>query len=389
MYEKVNLMWNSFQENISTTYKELREETAFTDVTLACDGPQSFKVHRLILSASSPVFNVLLRKHTSSHALIYLRGILEKDLNSLIDFMYHGEINVHEEDLDRFISLAEEFQIKGIFGKNQLAEYSYNETVPIIPDNLEDNVSKVPVLPGLLDESENIETQETKTYTSEQFQVIKQENTHEFEGQTTQETLAIYSDVDTLDMIIETMMKKTENGWACKMCEKVFAKKDILMKHTEKHIEGINHPCLTCGKLFKSVDTLDSHKSISHKESMTDISTSNNETLDKDSDEVGLEAIIATVMEKEEDRQELKVYEKVGSQKENLVKSAEKHTCTMCGKFFIQKSDAKRHILAKHSGLQQQVDCEFCGNTFKNKQSLGSHARIAHKAYSRQQQVPL
>ena len=212
-----------------------------------------------------------------------------------------------------------------------------------------------------------------------------------FEGHTTQETLAIYSDEDTLDIIIETMMKKTEKGWACKMCEKVFAKKDILMKHTEKHIEGINHPCLTCGKLFKSVDTLDSHKSISHKESMTEISTSTDETIDKDSDEVGFEAIIATVMEKKKDKHEFKVYEKVCSQKEKLSKSAEIHSCTMCGKLFIQKSDAKRHILAKHSGLQQQVDCEFCGNTFKNKQSLGSHARIAHKAYSRQQQqqVPL
>ena len=173
------------------------------------------------------------------------------------------------------------------------------------------------------------------------------------------------------------------------MCEKVFAKKDILMKHTEQHIESINHPCSTCGKLFKSVDTLAFHKSISHKESMTDISTSTNETLDEDSDEVGLEAMMATGMEKREDKQEFKLCEKVCSQKENLVKSAEKHSCEMCGKLFIQKSDAKRHILAKHSGLQQQVDCEFCGNTFKNKQSLGSHARIAHNAYSRQQQVPL
>merc|ERR1719509_270235 len=56
-------------------------------------------------------------------------------------------------------------------------------------------------------------------------------------------------------------------------------------------------------------------------------------------------------------------------------------SCTICGKGFIQKSDAKRHILAKHSGLQLQQDCQICGKTFKNKQSLGSHARIAHNAY--------
>lgn len=59
-------------------------------------------------------------------------------------------------------------------------------------------------------------------------------------------------------------------------------------------------------------------------------------------------------------------------------------SCTICGKGFVQKSDAKRHILAKHSGLHQQVECEFCGKTFKNKQSLGSHHRIAHNAYKTQ-----
>ena len=37
--------------------------------------------------------------------------------------------------------------------------------------------------------------------------------------------------------------------------------------------------------------------------------------------------------------------------------------------------------MAKHSGIEQHVECEYCGKTFKNKQSLGSHARIAHNAY--------
>ena len=84
------------------------------DVTLVCDGNQYFKVHRLILSSSSPMFNVLLRKHTGSQALIYIRGLLVKDLALIIDFMYHGEVNVAQEELNSFLAVAEDLRVKGL-----------------------------------------------------------------------------------------------------------------------------------------------------------------------------------------------------------------------------------------------------------------------------------
>ena len=55
--------------------------------------------------------------------------------------------------------------------------------------------------------------------------------------------------------------------------------------------------------------------------------------------------------------------------------------CSICGKICIQKSDSKRHILAKHSGITQEVTCTSCGKTFKNKQTLGNHNRIVHSVY--------
>ena len=58
-----------------------------------------------------------------------------------------------------------------------------------------------------------------------------------------------------------------------------------------------------------------------------------------------------------------------------------KADCYFCGKQFIQKSDAKRHIIAVHSGLQQHVKCSYCDKVMKNKQSLGSHLRSEHGVY--------
>ena len=53
------LRWNDFQTNMVASFKHLRDEKSFTDVTLACDG-QSTKAHKMILSACSPYFKVVL-----------------------------------------------------------------------------------------------------------------------------------------------------------------------------------------------------------------------------------------------------------------------------------------------------------------------------------------
>merc|ERR1712121_577702 len=47
------LRWNDFQTNMVSSFKHLRDEKSFTDVTLACDG-QTCKAHKMVLSARSP-----------------------------------------------------------------------------------------------------------------------------------------------------------------------------------------------------------------------------------------------------------------------------------------------------------------------------------------------
>ena len=37
----------------------------------------------------------------------------------MLDFLYKGETNVFQDDLDQFLSLAEDFQLKGLTGSDQ------------------------------------------------------------------------------------------------------------------------------------------------------------------------------------------------------------------------------------------------------------------------------
>ena len=58
------LRWNDFQTNMVSSFKHLRDEKSFTDVTLACDG-QTCKAHKMVLSACSPYFKVSIRSNVS------------------------------------------------------------------------------------------------------------------------------------------------------------------------------------------------------------------------------------------------------------------------------------------------------------------------------------
>ena len=114
--EKLCLKWNDFQENAISAFGTLREDREFADVTLACEDGQQVEAHKVILASSSPFFLNLLRRNKHPHPLIYMRGLKSEDLVAMIDFLYFGEANVYQENLDSFLAVAEELQLKGLMG---------------------------------------------------------------------------------------------------------------------------------------------------------------------------------------------------------------------------------------------------------------------------------
>jgi hypothetical protein len=49
-------------------------------------------------------------------------------------------------------------------------------------------------------------------------------------------------------------------------------------------------------------------------------------------------------------------------------------TCTVCGHTGQLKSNLKRHLLRKHTKVDQKLSCPLlCGKTFRNKHSLVNH----------------
>jgi hypothetical protein len=115
--EKFCLRWNDFESNISVAFRELREDKDFFDITLACDDDQ-IQAHKVILSACSPFFRSVLRKNPHQHPLLYLKGVKYADLLAVLNFMYHGEVNVAQDELNSFLAVAEDLRVKGLTQNN-------------------------------------------------------------------------------------------------------------------------------------------------------------------------------------------------------------------------------------------------------------------------------
>ena len=110
------LKWNDFIDNVITSFAQLRKDKDFADVTLASgDGGQTVvRAHRVVLASGSHVLKSLLTQHPSENPLIFMRGMKQDQLNSIVDFLYFGEVSIHQDELNDFLALAEELQLKGL-----------------------------------------------------------------------------------------------------------------------------------------------------------------------------------------------------------------------------------------------------------------------------------
>ena len=249
--EKLCLQWNDFQTNVNTAFRNLREDNDFNDVTLACEDGTQVEAHKIVLAASSPVFQNLLRRNKHNHPLIFMRGMKSHDLLAMVDFLYCGEANVFQENLDSFLAIAEELQLKGLMGKSEDLEEGNRKILPKIgPAN--------PTRITTKDRNQKVER------TTELSQRIN--------GSTAERAVAIKGDFSEdfsqLDAQIKSLMEMSQNlvsggthrAHICKVCGKEGHRND-LRKHIESnHLEGLSFSCNLCEKTSRSRRALRMHK---------------------------------------------------------------------------------------------------------------------------------
>ena len=269
--EKFCLKWSDFKENINNAFASLRKDTVFTDVTLACEDGHQVDAHKVILASSSPFFQNILARNRHAHPLIYMRGMKSEDLVSILDFLYYGEANIYQENLDTFLNIAEELQLKGLNGENKGGgggdenppEQTTNPTELIEAPQKKKGKDRTMIPPDI--DSLHSESG-LKSHISSGMAALSKE---EFSG-----------NMQELDEQIESMMgrgdnlvknRKNGNGewvmskaYICQVCGKEGKMTDIRRHIEVNHVEGVVIPCNLCEKTFRTRQALSRHNSVHH-----------------------------------------------------------------------------------------------------------------------------
>ena len=257
--EKLCLQWNDFQENLNSAFKELRRDTELSDVTLVSDDGKQVEAHKVILASSSPFFANLLKRNKHPHPLIFMRGVTEEVLVATVDFLYNGEGNIYQENLDPFLALAQDLRLKGLTGEftegntsqdpSHAKSPSYEERKAFFPKEPK-NQRQIARLQRLDDEVSSEMSVSTINNQSVSVEL------HQLDDQ-------IKSMMEHTGKII--MMGNTKReAMLCKVCGKEGRLGNITNHIESNHITGVTHTCDICNKTSRSRNGLYQHTKTEH-----------------------------------------------------------------------------------------------------------------------------
>ena len=303
MQNEVQLKLHNFQENMITSFNHQRKHSDFSDVTLISEDRQKFPVHKIILSSGSGFFHTILRElRYETHSVIYLRGIKAKLLDPMLDFLYKGSVNLANEEVETFLILAREMELKGLQSnltkstesatkedlkmnltrstESSLEEDSKTDlTKPTESSLREDSKTHLKETPKQsIEEDSNtnltVKDEVKDSKTSGQSGFLLEDISQETENHIVPEVqnnptrfpsglvvLRFKEKNQQLSQAVDALMLNTGHGWSCLGCGKQTPRKQYMMKHVEVHIEGFAHICDYCKNKFKTRGSLQVHLS--------------------------------------------------------------------------------------------------------------------------------
>lgn len=72
---------------------------------------------RIVIENLTIIF-ISFQSTPCKHPVIVLQDVVFDDLHALVEFIYHGEVNVHQRNLTSFLKTAEVLKVSGLTQQN-------------------------------------------------------------------------------------------------------------------------------------------------------------------------------------------------------------------------------------------------------------------------------
>ena len=250
MPEKFCLKWNDFTCNVSKSFGLFRNAEYLHDVTLVADDHKQVSAHKLVLSAFSEYFRDIFKNNNNNkHPLLCLDGISSSDLDDILGYIYNGEIQIYQDKIDRFLSVAQRFKLEGLLSdQGESGDVIQPEAGNFYTTRYEN-----------LGYEEESPRKNNVNMVQETHKATKIHETTSSTDVAIMEKVAVSTEeMDDIKVRTNELMERCDDGkYRCTLCGKTSngtsaQSRQQIQYHIEAHhLEGISFPCQHCEKTFR------------------------------------------------------------------------------------------------------------------------------------------
>ena len=96
----------------------MRHDDNLNDVSLVSDDNVQIFAHKVVLSSCSGYFKDIFIKNRQPHPILCLVGVNSQEVNNVLDYIYKGEVQISQDNLNTFLEVAQKFELEGLVGLN-------------------------------------------------------------------------------------------------------------------------------------------------------------------------------------------------------------------------------------------------------------------------------